>query len=94
MPSDLDLTRSKKAMASSITVYPSTRASITIEPKSKTRLQSAKKQRVKCIYACSIQFKEWKKKKRPLDSVDLVSQENRIHVRCRFIPREKDMVQN
>ncbi|CAJ0572503.1 unnamed protein product, partial [Mesorhabditis spiculigera] len=33
-----------------------------------------------------------KHKKRPLDSIDIVSQQNRLHLRCRFQPRERDML--
>uniref|UniRef100_A0A1I7XSG4 RNB domain-containing protein n=1 Tax=Heterorhabditis bacteriophora TaxID=37862 RepID=A0A1I7XSG4_HETBA len=37
-------------------------------------------------------IKELKRKKRPLDSVDIVSEQSRVHVRSRFSPKEKDML--
>ncbi|ETN72131.1 hypothetical protein NECAME_13969, partial [Necator americanus] len=36
--------------------------------------------------------KQGAKKKRPLDSVDIISEQNRLHLRSRFNSRERDML--
>ncbi|CAI4224981.1 unnamed protein product [Auanema sp. JU1783] len=57
--------------------YSSTRSSIGLESKSKLRVMR------KGII---------KKKKRPLDTVDMVSEQARLHVRSRFNSKERDML--
>lgn len=68
-----------------------TMQSLHLEPK--IRIPTAPKA---CLLVCEIIFylKGGRHKKRPLDSVDLISQQNRLNLRCRFTPKERDMVGN
>ncbi|VDM58261.1 unnamed protein product [Angiostrongylus costaricensis] len=59
------------------TVFSTTRTTLAIDPETKKK-PPFKKPHVK--------------KKRPLDSVDIISEQNRLHLRSRFTSRERDML--
>ncbi|EYC19173.1 hypothetical protein Y032_0025g1215 [Ancylostoma ceylanicum] len=78
MPSELELTKSKKLLhaGSSESLLPTTRCTVSIDPIKKRPPMK----------------KAGAKKKRPLDSVDIISEQNRLHLRSRFTSRERDML--
>ncbi|KAK6747194.1 hypothetical protein RB195_000421 [Necator americanus] len=78
MPSEMELTKSKKLKNAGVpeSLYTATRGTLSIDP-------IKKRPPVK---------KQGAKKKRPLDSVDIISEQNRLHLRSRFNSRERDML--
>ncbi|KIH68563.1 hypothetical protein ANCDUO_01108 [Ancylostoma duodenale] len=78
MPSELELTKSKKLLhaGTSESLLPTTRCTVAIDPIKKRPPMK----------------KAGAKKKRPLDSVDIISEQNRLHLRSRFTSRERDML--
>ncbi|KAK6024487.1 hypothetical protein OSTOST_09699, partial [Ostertagia ostertagi] len=90
MPSELDLLKSKKQKNATQTkdgFFPTARNPVAIDPTAKKRpnLKKPSTPTLKIYSQCG-------KKKRPMDSVDLISAQNRLHLRSRFNSRERDML--
>nr|CDJ81025.1 Hypothetical protein CBG16818 [Haemonchus contortus] len=92
MPSELDLLKSKKQKNATQTkdgFFPTARNPVAIDPTAK------KRPNLKKPSTSTVELKVYPqsgKKKRPMDSVDLLSAQNRLHLRSRFNSRERDML--
>ncbi|VDO35322.1 unnamed protein product [Haemonchus placei] len=94
MPSELDLLKSKKqknvrpeATQTKDGFFPTARNPVAIDPTAKKR-PNLKKPSTSTLKV----YPQSGKKKRPMDSVDLLSAQNRLHLRSRFNSRERDML--
>ncbi|VDM36755.1 unnamed protein product [Toxocara canis] len=82
MPSDIDLWKKNKVDDESVVRH--CHGSLAVESK-KIRTRNVRIERKKMASAK-------RSKKRPMDSVDLISEQRRIHMRSRFSAKERDMV--
>ncbi|KAK5967050.1 hypothetical protein GCK32_009544 [Trichostrongylus colubriformis] len=90
MPSELELLKSKKQKNATQTkdgFFPTARNPVAIDPTAKKR-PNLKKPSTPMLKI----YSQTGKKKRPMDSVDLISAQNRLHLRSRFNSRERDML--
>ncbi|WKX97039.1 hypothetical protein Q1695_013019 [Nippostrongylus brasiliensis] len=89
MPSEMELLKSKKKKNAALKdgFFPSTRAPVAIDPTAKKRPQLKKANTI-----TPKGMKPARSKKRPMDSVDLISSQNRLHMRSKFNSRERDML--